>query len=378
MSTAAYGTRTTSQHDLDGWGVAAVVGLCFLWGLSQVSIRVANSGVSPIFQAAVRSVVAGALVAAWARFRGIPLLHRDRTGLHGLAIGLLFGTEFVFVYLGLSYTTASHAVIFLYTAPFFVALGAHWLLPAEPLTGRKIAGLVLAFGGVVLTLWDSLGRPTREQLLGDVLSLVAGLLWAATTLYLKRVVRTSMAPSQMLFYQLGVSAAQLSLLSLLLEPRRVWDLTPLVLGCLAYQGVVVAFASYLVWFWLLQRYPVSKVSGFTFFTPIFGILLGGILLGEPLTGKLLLGGALVTGGMALVNWERPTGGGATRRRGAEARADGEMGERGDGVKSEKAQRRKGARAQTRSGMADGGTVSGSNVRLSPPRTSSRRPAVRPW
>jgi drug/metabolite transporter (DMT)-like permease len=193
-------------------------------------------------------------------------------------------------------------VVLLYTAPFFVALGAHWLLPAEPLTGRKLAGLLLAFAGVVTTFWDSLGQPTQTQLSGDVLSVVAGLLWAATSLYLKRVVRTSMAPAQMLFYQLGVSAVQLSALSLWLEPGPVRELSRLVLASLAYQAVIVAFASYLAWFWLIQRYPVSHVSGFTFFTPIFGILLGGLLLHEPLTATLLVGGALVTGGMVLVNW----------------------------------------------------------------------------
>ena len=291
-----------SKKSLDGRAIAIVVSLCFLWGMGQVSIKVANRGVSPIFQAAVRSVVAALLVALWARVRALPLAHRDRTFLHGLVIGLLFGTEFVFIYLGLSYTTASHAVIFLYTAPFFVALGAHWLLPNESLTGRKLAGLLLAFAGVIVTLWDSLGRPTRVQVLGDLMSMTGGLLWAVTSLYLKRVVRSSMTPSQMLFYQLGVSAAQLSVMTLLLEPRWILDLRPLVVTALAYQGIIVAFASYLVWFWLIQVYPVSNLSGFTFFTPIFGVLLGGLLLHEPLTAKLLSGAGLVAVGMILVNW----------------------------------------------------------------------------
>jgi drug/metabolite transporter (DMT)-like permease len=213
----------------------------------------------------------------------------------------MFGTEFVFVYLGLAYTTASHAVVFLYTAPLFVALGAHWLLPAEPLTPRKGIGLTLAFLGVLATFWDSLHVPTRLQLLGDLLSLTAGVLWAATSLYLKRVVRTSMSPSQMLFYQLGFSAMQLAIMSVLLEAQPIKDPSALVLVSLAYQGIIVAFASYLVWFWLIQVYPVSDVSGFTFFTPIFGILLGGLLLREPLTVALLVGGGLVTTGMVLVN-----------------------------------------------------------------------------
>jgi drug/metabolite transporter (DMT)-like permease len=293
---------SVSRKSLDGRAMAIVVTLCFLWGMGQVSIKVANRGVSPIFQAALRSVVAAMLVALWARVRALPLVHRDRTFLHGLVIGLLFGTEFVFIYLGLSFTTASHAVIFLYTAPFFVALGAHWLLPNEPLTGRKLAGLILAFAGVIVTLWDSLGRPTWLQIEGDLMSMTGGLFWAATSLYLKRVVRFSMTPSQMLFYQLGVSAMQLSFMAVFLEPRWIRDLDPLVITSLVYQGIIVAFASYLIWFWLIQVYPVSSLSAFTFFTPIFGVLLGGLLLHEPLTTKLLSGAALVTGGMILVNW----------------------------------------------------------------------------
>ena len=291
-----------SRKNLDGRAMTIVVTLCFLWGMGQVSIKVANHGVSPIFQAAVRSITASLLLALWARVRDLPLVHRDGTFFHGLLIGLLFGTEFVFIYLGLSYTTASHAVIFLYTAPFFVAMGAHWFLPNEPLTGRKLTGLILAFAGIIVTLWDSLGRPTRVQVLGDLMSMTGGMLWAATSLYLKGVVRSRMTPSQMLFYQLGVSGVQLSILALLLEPRWIFDLGPLVAGSLAYQGVIVAFASYLVWFWLIQVYPVSNLSAFTFFTPIFGVLLGVLLLSEPFTPKLLSGAGLVILGMIQVNW----------------------------------------------------------------------------
>lgn len=293
---------SSSMKKLDARAMVIVVTLCLLWGLAQTSIKVANRGVSPIFQAAVRSITATLLVALWAWVRELPLLHRDRTFFHGVVIGVLFGTEFVFIYLGLSFTTASHAVIFLYTAPFFVALGAHRFVPKEPLTVRKLSGLLLAFTGIVLTLWDSLVRPTRIQIAGDLMSMTGGMIWAATSVYLKRVVQSSMTPSQMLFYQLGVSAAQLSVMAFLLEPRWILDLSPLVVASLAYQGIIVAFVSYLVWFWLIQVYPVSNLSAFTFFTPLFGVLLGGLLLHEPLTAKLLSGAGLVTGGMILVNW----------------------------------------------------------------------------
>jgi drug/metabolite transporter (DMT)-like permease len=214
----------------------------------------------------------------------------------------MFGVEFGMLYVGLTFTTASHGVLFLFTAPFFVAAGAHWLLPGEPLTTRKVLGLLLAFAGVAATLADSLGSPTPARVLGDLLALAAGVLWAATSLYLKAVVRDRMTYTQILFCQLGVSAVLLAILSLLLEPRFLWLRTPGVLLGLFYQSVIVAFASYLVWFWLIQVYPVSLVSAYTFFTPICGVLMGGLLLGEPLTGKLLVGAVLVAGGMVLLNW----------------------------------------------------------------------------
>jgi len=153
-----------------------------------------------------------------------------------------------------------------------------------------------------VTFADNLGRPTGPQILGDLYCLIAGFLWAATSLYLKGVVRSSMTPPQMLFYQLGFSAIQLSLMSLAWELHPIVALTPLVLASIAYQGIIVAFASYLVWFWLIREYPVSNVTSFTFLTPIFGVILGGLLLAEPISAKVMVGAGLVSGGMLLVNW----------------------------------------------------------------------------
>lgn len=289
------------KHAMDAPATIIVLVLCLLWGGNQVAIKLSNAGVAPIFGAAFRSVVAGVLVVLWALARGRRFLPRGREWLHGIVIGALFGAEFGLLYVGLTYTTASHGILFLFTAPFFVAAGAHKLIPGEPLTGRKVLGLVLAFGGVVATLADNLGTPSERQVIGDLLILVAGMLWAATSLYLKGVIGDRMTFTQTLFCQLAFSAVLLGALSLVWEPRFIWLRTPGVLGGLFYQSVIVAFASYLVWFWLIQVYPVSLVSAYTFFTPIFGVLLGS-LLGEPLTVKLLLGAFLVTAGMILLNW----------------------------------------------------------------------------
>jgi len=287
---------------MDARATLIILGLCVLWGGNQVAIRLSNAGTSPMFGSAVRSLVAGMLVALWALLRRRPLLPPSGAWLDGVVIGGLFGGEFGLLYLGLTFTTASHGVLCLFTAPFFVAAGAHWVLPGEPLTARKVGGLLLAFAGAITTLADSLGAPTSAQVVGDLLVLGGGALWGATSLYLKAVVRDRMTYTQTLFCQLAVSAVLLGTLSLLLEPRFIWLRTPGVLLGLFYQSVIVAFASYLVWFWLIQVYPVSLVSAYTFFTPICGVLMGGLLLGESLTGKLLLGAVLVAGGMVLLNW----------------------------------------------------------------------------
>lgn len=284
-------------------GVAATVLVlcCAVWGFNQVAIKVSLEGVSPLFGAGLRSLIAAVLLWGWCRLRREPLLVRDGTGRYGLLIGLLFAVEFVFIYGGLAFTTASRSVIFLYTAPFFVALGAHVLIPGERLTRAKVVGLIVAFLGLCLAFADGLSLPSRRELLGDSLELIGGLLWATTTVAVKMGNDRRLTPQRTLFYQLAVSAAVLIGLALLLGERGVTALTWPVGAAIAYQSVLVAFVSYLIWFWLLQRYPASGLTAFSFWTPLFGVLGGWLVLGDRLTGHLAVAAALVAIGIYLVN-----------------------------------------------------------------------------
>lgn len=301
VSLSASEARRPEPTTLDRRATLTVLLLCLCWGFTQVVIKVGNQGVAPVFASALRSTQATLLLVGWCTLRGIRLFERDGSLPHGLVIGLLFGAEFLFIYLGLFLTTASHGVLFIYTAPFFVAAGAHLLLPEERMTARKLLGLGLAFGGILAIVIESLTLPTRQQLIGDLSILLAAVLWAATTLYIKRFVAGHITFHKTLFYQLAVSAVFLGVASWALEHKRIIALTSPVLASLAFQGIVVAFVSYLAWFWLIQNYPVSQLSAFTFATPIFGVLSGILFLGEPFTGYLLLGVLLVAGGIALVN-----------------------------------------------------------------------------
>lgn len=275
--------------------------LCASWGLQQVSIKVANAGVSPVLQAGIRSIGAGALLWLWMRLRGQPVLERDGTLWWGLAVGLGFAAEFVLVYWGLEYTHASRAVVFLYTMPFVTALGAQLFLPAERLRAAQVAGLCLAFAGIVVAFGESIALPTRTTLIGDGMALGAAVLWGGCTVAIKATRLSRIRPAKTLLYQLAVSALVLPLFSLVLGETGIRGMTPLIAACLVYQAVCVAFVTYLVWFWLIRNYPASRLAGFLFFTPLFGVLFGAALLGEPLTLSLLTALALVGAGIYLVN-----------------------------------------------------------------------------
>lgn len=284
--------------DLPAMGL--LLALCAVWGLNQVAIKVGHAGISPLTQAGLRSAIASACLVAWAARRGIPLFRRDGTLGYGLTIALLFAAEFVCIYWGLTYTTASRAVLFVYTAPFVVAGGAHLVLPGERLTGRKTLGLACAFVGLALAFADGLRLPSRRELIGDGLELVGAILWGATTLVIKaRGQRVS--PHKTLFYQLAGSTVVLLGLAALVGEAGVSRPTPLVLAALGYQSLVIAFVSYLAWFWLLTRYPASDMAAFTFWTPLFGLAAGALLLGEPVTAALGAAFALVAVGIYLVS-----------------------------------------------------------------------------
>lgn len=281
--------------------VALLLLCCLVWGLNQVAIKVGVAGISPLMGAGLRSLVAAALVWLWCGLRGEPMLRRDGTGPFGLLIGLLFAGEVALIYWGLAYTTASRSVIFLYSAPFFVALGAHRYIPGERLTRARTAGLVVAFAGLCLACADALYLPSRRELFGDMLELAAGFLWGATTVVVKKGGRVPLTPSRMLFYQLAISSVALIGASLALQERGVFAPTVSVLAALAYQAVIVAFASYLAWFWLLRRYPASDLAPYLFWTPLAGVLAGRVLLGDPLSANLGAAAALVALGIYLVN-----------------------------------------------------------------------------
>ncbi len=290
---------------LDVLAVSVMLVLCSLWGIQQVASKVALSqGIPPILQAVLRSMLAGPLLLLWIAFRtGRPGLLRlfasDGSVWPGLLSGLIFAVEFILLFTGVQRTSASHAVVLLFTGGFFTAAGAHLLLPNERLRAAQAAGLVLAFIGAAITVGQGAGPATLG---GDLLILACAACWGLTTVLVKANPALRACPAEkVLAYQLFGALPILAVAALLAGEVHVPTATPLAWASLVFQGAVIAFASYLAWFWLIARYPVGRLAAFSLLTPLFGVAAAALLLGDPVTPMLLAALLLVCAGLWLVN-----------------------------------------------------------------------------
>jgi drug/metabolite transporter (DMT)-like permease len=288
---------------LDATAIGVMVLLTALWGFQQVTIKLIAADVSHVMQAAIRSVVATGLVLAWSLFRKYDLFGRDGTLAAGIAAGLLFAFEFVFIYGGLAHTNASRMSVFVYLAPPLTALGLHFFVAGERLRALQWGGVLVAFAGLVLAFSEGFFSGLNTWV-GDLCGLVAAFLWASTTVLIRATRLAQTSATKTLFYQLAVSAAVLPLASVMLGEKGVTAVTGLVLASLAYQAVIVAFASYLAWFWLLTRYFAARLAVLSFLTPLFGMLSGVVFLSEPLSAHFAFAALLIAAGIALVNLRR--------------------------------------------------------------------------
>ena len=295
---ARMSTPAPRKEHLDTLAVSILLVCCMFWGLQQILVKLALPEVPPILQSALRCVGATLLLLIWCRWRGIALFEKDGSLWAGLLAGALFAAEFACIYLGLQYTAASRLTVFLYTSPFWVAALVPLFVQSERLRPLQWTGLVCAFIAVVFALRESMGGGNAR---GDLLVLLAGAFWGLTTVSIRATNLTRIPPEKLLFYQIAFTAVSLSGVSLALGESWSFNWSRTAWTIMGVQASVGAFASYLVWMWMLGRYPATRISVFVFLTPLFALLFGSLLLGEAVTSTLLASLALVAAGIVLVN-----------------------------------------------------------------------------
>jgi drug/metabolite transporter (DMT)-like permease len=295
-----------SKEYLDLKAILIILILTLLWGFNYPVIKYSYQGVSPVFASTLRSIIASICGVIYCIRKREKLFHTDIMLFHGFMVGLLFGLEFACLYFGMLYTDAARSVVFVYLSPFLVAVGAHFFLKGDRLTVLKTLGLVLAFMGIFIVFH---GRPQTAKpsmLLGDILEIMAAFFWGATTLYIKRFMAEKIHPINTFLYQLFFSIPILLVMSFILEPQWIYRIDVYIATSILYQSVIIAFLSYFIWFKLIHSYSVSRLSAFTFFTPIFGVVFGTIFLNEEFTYSLMVGLPMVSIGIFFVNWKRGT------------------------------------------------------------------------
>ena len=294
----------SAGRPLSPGAAALMLMLCLSWGFNQIAVKLALPDIPPMLQATFRSAGALPVLLLIARLRGVRLFERDGTLGAGLFAGLLFGLEFVLIFRGLKLTSASRAVVFLYTAPFFVALGSYQFL-GERLRASQWGGLGLSFAGVALAIGVPQANVDADVLLGDLMIVGGGALWAATTLVVKATPLLRAPPEKALGYQVALSVPILGLAAWISGETMTRVPGPLALSLMAYQAIWVVGLTFLIWFGLVRTYSASKLSAFTFITPLFGVVASYFIMHDTLTPVFGAAALLVMAGLYLVNRPSP-------------------------------------------------------------------------
>jgi drug/metabolite transporter (DMT)-like permease len=293
-----------SKNYLDLKAIVTILILTLIWGFNFPTIKYVNQGIAPVFASTIRSVIASICGVIYCIEKKETLFHRDIRLFHGFMVGLMFGVEFACIYSGMLYTDAARSILFVNLSPFVVAVGAHFFLKGDRLTLLKMVGLTLAFTGIVTVFGERPKTAKTTMIFGDVLEITAAFLWGATTLYIKKFMAEKVEPIHTFLYQLIFSIPVMLIVSFVLEPQWIYKTDASILALLFYQSVIVAFMSYFIWFKLIHEYSVSRLSAFTFLTPIYGVLLGILFLKEEFTFSLMVGLPMVSLGIFFVNWRR--------------------------------------------------------------------------
>ncbi len=296
----------SAGRPLSPGAVALMLMLCLSWGFNQIAVKLVLPDVPPMLQALSRSVGALPVLLIIGWLRGVKFFERDGTLWAGLSAGIIFGIEFVLIYRGLLLTSASRGVVFIYTAPFFVALGSYLFL-GERLRASQWGGLALSFAGVALAIGVPQANVNTNVLLGDLMIVGGGALWAATTLIVKATSLLRAPPEKGLGYQVATSIPILSLAAWVSDETLTRVSGPLALSMIAYQAFWVVGLTYLLWFALVQTYSANKLSAFTFITPLFGVVASYFIMHDTLTVAFGVAALLVTAGLYLVNKADVTG-----------------------------------------------------------------------
>jgi drug/metabolite transporter (DMT)-like permease len=273
--------------------------LCILFGANAVAIKISLSGLGPFTTAGLRFSIAAFAICLWAKITRRSFGIKKGQIYQLLILSIFFFIQFVLLYLGYNRTSASRGTLLVNLQPFFILFLAHFFIPGDRITKRKILGLSMGFAGMILFFLEKKGVTTDVQV-GDFMILITSFLWACSTIYTKRIIH-AFKPFQITLYPFIFSVPFFFLAGFIWDDQMVACVNLEVLISLLYQGLITASFGFVAWNYLLQKYNAVSLHSFIFIMPIAGVLLSGLILGEHITSNLLLALLLIVLGIVVVN-----------------------------------------------------------------------------
>lgn len=289
------------------WGMSqrrsaylAWIAVCIFWGTTYLAIRIALESIPPLLMTSSRWMAAGALILAALKIRGEripPSSAWPQLTLLGVLFmgfgngGVVWAEQFI---------PSGLAAVLVAAIPFWMVAVERFMSNPEPIGSRRLIGLCVGFGGIVLLVWPEIQAGNGASfLLGVLATQLACLGWAIGSSYAKRrhAAENVFAASglQMLLGGTVIMAA-----GTLAGEWSAFSVTPRTLSAVVYLVFFGSIVGFLAYAYALKHLPVTTVSLYAYVNPVIAVLLGTLVLGEPLSPRLAVAAAIVLTGMGLV------------------------------------------------------------------------------
>ncbi len=289
------------NNSLSLWASIFAMILCVAFGLNAVAVKISFKGVGVFTSAALRFSMASFSIIVWALLTKRKIVVGTKHFPLLLISSFLFLAHLSIVYFGISKTYASRASLIINLHPVILLFLAHFFIPGDKITARKIIGLIASFSGLIFFFYNKQGI-TSAFTWGDILVLLSTFIWACNTIVIKRLLQY-VEPHQVIVNQMILMLPFFYLFGYLFDTRMIFNYTTDVVLALLYQGFITASLGYIAWTMLLKKFGAVALHSYTFIMPVAGVFFSFLLLNEPVTSNILIALVCVTSGILIVNFK---------------------------------------------------------------------------
>ncbi len=294
-------TEIIHNHNLSLKHSLLAVFLVVCFGANAVAVKLTFQGIGVFSSAGIRFGLASIVILLWALFTRRRIKLKPGQFRQLFLFTMVFLVQLSLIYKGLSKTDASRATLISNLQPFFLLILAHFFVPGDRFTLKKITGLTMGLIGLLIVFGDS--KLTSNVLYqGDLMVLIGTFMWAASIVYLKRII-VNYEPFQIVLYQMLIAFPLFLVEGYFFDTQMVFKIDWIVVSSLLYQAVVTASFGFITWSGLLKRYGAVALHSYLFIMPIAGVIFSWLILNEKITDNIVIAMLCITAGIIIVNYK---------------------------------------------------------------------------